>query len=274
MGYRDNEGSLIAIKPAKRVDVRGRELGAGTRPLICAPLIGKNVEIILSELTSVLSKQPDMIEWRADFFAGIAKTAEVDNATKQIRQTAGEIPVIFTIRSSREGGEPISLSEAEIVQVHSAVCRSKSVDIIDFELSNRKENLEDLRKISLANDIKMIMSYHNFEYTPSPAAIKAKIAAAEDLGADIAKVAVMSKSLQDVLTLLNSTLEAKNTGKIPLITMAMGGYGSLTRLVGGIFGSAVTFAVGENSSAPGQVPIEDLKTVLGILQKLIQADTI
>jgi 3-dehydroquinate dehydratase-1 len=34
-----------------------------------------------------------------------------------------------------------------------------------------------------------------------------------------------------------------------------------------VFGSSLSFAVGAASSAPGQVPIEDLNTVLGILQK-------
>ena len=49
--------------------------------------------------------------------------------------------------------------------------------------------------------------------------------------------------------------------------VSMGGYGSLTRLFGGAFGSAMSFAVGAAPSAPGQVPIEDLNTVLDILQK-------
>ncbi|WPC68961.1 type I 3-dehydroquinate dehydratase [Rhodoferax ferrireducens] len=54
---------------------------------------------------------------------------------------------------------------------------------------------------------------------------------------------------------------------MPLSCMSMGPYGSLTRLFGWTFGSALTFAVGASSSAPGQVPIEDLNTVLAILQK-------
>jgi 3-dehydroquinate dehydratase-1 len=49
--------------------------------------------------------------------------------------------------------------------------------------------------------------------------------------------------------------------------MSMGGYGALTRLVGGMFGSALSFAVGAAASAPGQVAIEDMDTVLEILQK-------
>ena len=47
----------------------------------------------------------------------------------------------------------------------------------------------------------------------------------------------------------------------------MGGYGSLTRLFGWAFGSAMSFAVGAAASAPGQVPIEDMNSVMAILQK-------
>jgi len=53
--------------------------------------------------------------------------------------------------------------------------------------------------------------------------------------------------------------------------MSMGGLGAVTRLFGGVFGSSVSFAVGQNSSAPGQVPIEDLNTVFKIISKSIGA---
>jgi 3-dehydroquinate dehydratase-1 len=77
----------------------------------------------------------------------------------------------------------------------------------------------------------------------------------------------MPKDLNDVLTLLTATLQASQTLSIPLISMSMGPLGSLTRLFGCAFGSALTFAVGASSSAPGQVPIEDLNTVLAIVQR-------
>jgi 3-dehydroquinate dehydratase-1 len=49
--------------------------------------------------------------------------------------------------------------------------------------------------------------------------------------------------------------------------MSMGGYGSVSRMVGIVFGSALTFAVGKSSSAPGQIPIEELRTVLATVRR-------
>ena len=51
------------------------------------------------------------------------------------------------------------------------------------------------------------------------------------------------------------------------IYMSMGPLGSVTRMVGGVFGSALSFAVGAGSSAPGQMPIADLNTVYDVIRR-------
>ena len=73
----------------------------------------------------------------------------------------------------------------------------------------------------------------------------------------------------DVLVLLQATLEASQRVGIPLITMSMGGVGAMTRLCGWLYGSALTFAVGKSSSAPGQIPIEDLRAALKTIQRAV-----
>ncbi|MFZ3102922.1 MAG: type I 3-dehydroquinate dehydratase [Desulfitobacteriaceae bacterium] len=257
----------MRIETTKLVEVKGKVIGGGKLPLICTPIIGKDQPTILAELTKVLTKEPDLLEWRVDFFEGIIDVQEVLDLAAKIREIAGDIPILFTIRSSKEGGQPIALAEEQVVDLYSAACRSKSVDLIDFELSNSTEQLLYLRKVADETATKLILSYHNFEYTPSPEIISFKFKQAEQLGADLVKVAVMPNNLEDVLTLLNLTLEAKKQLSIPVITISMGEYGALSRMFGWVFGSAVTFAVGEKSSAPGQVPIEDLKTVNSIISK-------
>jgi 3-dehydroquinate dehydratase-1 len=102
--------------------------------------------------------------------------------------------------------------------------------------------------------------------------LAAKFLTADQLGADVAKVAVMPRDFDDVLTLLTATRQASKKLRIPLISMSMGPLGAITRLVGGVFGSSLSFAVGAASSAPGQVPIEDLNAVLEILQKSMRSN--
>jgi 3-dehydroquinate dehydratase-1 len=251
------------------IRLHGQPVGGGTCPLICTPLVGKSPQAVLDELSIILPKQPDIIEWRVDFFEDIASTTLVLEVAGRIRKAAGAIPIIFTCRSAKEGGERVPLDDIGIVKLHAAVCASRLVDIIDYELSNPAEQVAQLRQASRDNDVSMILSYHNFQLTPEAAVLEAKFAEAERNGADIAKVAVMPRSPEDVLTLLGATWRASEAGGIPLIGLSMGGFGAVSRMAGGVFGSALTFAVGKSSSAPGQIPIEELRTVLEMVRRSV-----
>lgn len=252
--------------------MKGKVIGEGNQPLICTPLVGKDQGAILLELEYILEKNPDIIEWRADFFERIVDTNEVVAIANQIKENAGDIPIIFTIRSIREGGQPTPLSVNEVVDLIGEICRNTNVEYVDYELSNLPVNIKKLRRIASENNTKIIASFHDFNQTPNREILLQKFMDATKYGADVAKLAVMSKTLTDVLTLLDVTLEAKSMIDIPIITISMGEYGSLSRIIGGVFGSAVTFAVGQNSSAPGQLPIEDLQTALSIVQKSLGSE--
>jgi 3-dehydroquinate dehydratase-1 len=251
----------------KLIELNGQPIAGGKFPLICTPLLGRTLEQLMAELAVVLPKQPDVLEWRVDYFDAIGDSAAVIAAARAIKQAAGSLPVLFTRRSSLEGGEKIALNEDQVIAMYTAVCESKSIDLIDYEMANDAANINRVRMAAKANGIKLVLSSHNFSYTPGLETLSGKFLSAEQWGADVAKVAVMPRDLDDVLTLLTATREASKKLRIPLISMSMGPYGAMTRLFGWTFGSALTFAVGASSSAPGQVPIEDLHTALAILQK-------
>jgi 3-dehydroquinate dehydratase I len=254
---------------ARRIELPGKPLGSGRFPVVCAPLVGRTREALLTELASVVARQPDLLEWRVDFFEGIADTAEVVALAAQIRQAARGIPLLFTRRSMIEGGEKIALTEQQVVGLYRAICDGRHADIVDFEMGNDPAHVREVRDASQARGIKLILSFHDFVRTPPMDVLNDRFAEAERLDADIAKVAVMPRDMDDVLTLLAATLEASRRRGIPVVSMSMGGYGALTRLCGWAFGSAMTFAVGASSSAPGQMPIEDVEAGLAILRKAL-----
>lgn len=254
----------------KLIHLRGKPIGGGTLPLICTPLVGRTREDVMGELTAVLPKAPDLIEWRVDFFSGIGDFALVIETARALKAAAGDTPILFTRRNSTEGGEKVALSEPDVVRLYEAVCAARCVDLIDYEMSNGAADFARLRAASRANGLLLVGSYHNFRATPEAAVLTAKFAEAERLGADVGKVAVMPRTPQDVLTLLAATAAARDTVAIPLISMSMGPYGSLSRMIGWVYGSAVTFAVGKSSSAPGQVPIDELRPVLAAIRKAVQ----
>lgn len=251
----------------KAISLRGKPLGRGRFPAICAPLVGATRTALLAEAAAVAAKQPDLIEWRADFFQGIADRAAVVEAAGAVERAAAGIPVLFTCRWSREGGEKTALSQAEVVSLHRAVCDSGHVDLIDFEMGNDPHHVREVRELSRASAVQLILSFHDFERTPSVEELNRRFVQAEDLGADIAKVAVMPNDMNDVLTLLTATLHSSSKLGIPLVSLSMAGQGSITRFCGWAFGSAMSFAVGQSASAPGQMPIEELDSGLALLRK-------
>ena len=90
--------------------------------------------------------------------------------------------------------------------------------------------------------------------------------AIQDMNADIPKIAVMPQNKKDVLTLLAATEEmTTNYADRPIITMSMAGTGVISRLCGEVFGSSMTFGAAKKASVPGQMGVNDLNTVLGLL---------
>ena len=244
-----------------------RRLGGQRRPLICLPLTARTPGDILIELTELLLLAPDAVEWRADFFAALDDLPAVIATTRAIKQQAGDLPVIFTIRSAHEGGQPVSLTPDQLFDVLMTVCRETNVDFVDCELACSPDLIQQLQLTAHQHNIAVIGSFHDFQSTPPAETLLSTLRQAEIYGLDAAKIAVMPQSEADVLTLLQVTLRAKTELSIPLITMSMGPLGVSSRLLGGLFGSCLTFAAGRQASAPGQIPINELRTVLDILDK-------
>jgi 3-dehydroquinate dehydratase-1 len=222
---------------------------------------------LVTETERVAAKRPDLLEWRVDFFAAIADTAEVVAAAHAVRAAAAGIPILFTRRSRREGGQPIALDEALVLAMYEAVIEAGAVDMVDYELDSDPALLARVRERAHAKGLPLVLSFHDFQQTPPVAQLDARFALALSLGADVAKLAVMPQSMDDVHRLLGATLQASAALPIPVVSMAMGALGAVSRVCGGEFGSALTFAVGAAASAPGQMPIEDVQAALAVLRR-------
>ena len=202
------------MNPAKIIDIRGRRLG-GEMALICSPLVGRTCDRLLAEAANVVAKKPDVIEWRVDYFEAIGDTAAVLDAGRGLRTAAGDIPIIFTRRSIKEGGEPIPLDDEGVVRLYDGVGASGLVDFLDFEMGNEPEHLRRVRDGAREHNVRSIFSYHNFAYTPGQEFLIQRFLEAERLGADVAKVAVMPRDEMDVLTLLAATARADRNRESP-----------------------------------------------------------
>ena len=245
--------------------IRSIEFG-GAKPLFCVPLVATEVDSLLRQAKVARELAPDLVEWRADSFTD--QTAEAfPEAARRLRAEVGDIPVIFTLRIKSEGGARL-IDHALRSACIDAVLRSGHADIVDLELSNGREFLKPLIDTAHKHRVSVILSFHDFEKTGSSDDLLGTIRALVEAGADIAKIACMPRTSEDALRMLQATSAARAAfPNVPLCTMSMGKLGSITRTAGFMFGSDMAFAVGQEVSAPGQIPLADARAITEKLLK-------
>ena len=248
------------------VKVRNIEIGAGI-PKICVPIVGVTREEILAAAENIKSTKADVVEWRVDWYEDIFDFTKTEATMQALREVLGEMPILFTFRTSKEGGEKAIETEA-YVELNQNAAKTGLVDLVDVEAFTGDDAVKAVVDIAHENGVKVIASNHDFHKTPEKEEIVSRLRKMQDLGADIPKIAVMPQNKKDVLTLLAATEEmVSEYADRPIITMSMSGTGVISRLCGEVFGSALTFGAVGKVSAPGQMGIEDLTTVLGLLHK-------
>jgi 3-dehydroquinate dehydratase-1 len=216
--------------------------------MICVPIFEKNYESILEAAKNSINAGADLIELRIDAMDH-PNPDEVSNIIKDVNY-----PLIATNRMIEEGGS-FKGSEAERTDI--LLATAKHADIIDIELQTDEEYLNKIVKASKST----IISYHNFEKTPSVDVLLKVVNQERKLG-DIAKFAVMPRNISDTLIVLNVLSQVKKT-----IGISMGDLGRYTRVVAPLFGSPITFASIDTISAPGQL---DIHTTKNFLDKIVR----
>ena len=252
----------------KTVKVRNTVIGEGI-PKICVPIVGVTKEDILEEAKALKSLPVDVVEWRVDWFEHVFDTDRLLDALKALRAELGELPILVTFRTSKEGGEKAIDAQA-YAELNIRVAKSGLADLVDVEVFTGDEIVKRIIQEAHAAGVKVVASNHDFDKTPDKDDIVGRLRKMQDLDADIPKIAVMPRNKKDVLTLLAATEEmASEYADRPIITMSMAGTGVISRLCGEVFGSALTFGAAKKASAPGQMSVKDLNTVLTLLHNAL-----
>ena len=233
------------------------------RPAIIVPVIARSVQEVIERVRTVQHvRGVDAVEWRVDWLNTMTPAVfdQVFTALAQILR----LPLIITVRSGSEGGH-VNLSDADYAStVHQCiqVCSVDSSVPYVFDIEYARRDSQDLLFEARTRGLPVIASWHDFHSTPSVKQIMQTVERMAAAGADVAKVAVMPKTPDDVLSVLTASLQASQTVDIPVIILSMGRLGQVTRLYGGEFGSAATFATAGEISAPGQLSVGQVLSVL------------
>jgi len=245
------------------------QIGSGIfgegRTKICVPIVEVSQYEIWKKAQEIAGLPVDIVEWRGDFYEDILRTDRVLATLEGLKSRLSEKALLFTFRTSREGGN-CPLQEDYYYSLNREAAASGCADLIDMEVFlNEERTAGEIQKIHEVRG-RVIASSHDFLKTPSVEEMVGRLLYMEKLGADAAKLAVMPANRQDVLNLLQAAVTAEEVLRIPAVTMSMGSLGIISRLSGALTGSAMTFAAAGKLSAPGQIPVEQTADFLRLLE--------
>ncbi|HCT92226.1 MAG TPA: type I 3-dehydroquinate dehydratase [Lachnospiraceae bacterium] len=247
----------------KAIIVKGCVIGEGM-PKICVPVMGSTEDEIILQAGEAAAKGPDLVEWRADFFAGVKDRDSVHSVLDNVRNCLGDIPLLFTVRTRKEGGA-LAVPEDVYDEILTEAAGYGRVDMVDVEVMHDINHAARLIETLHKSGATVIGSNHHFHETPDTTEMRKILSDIEQAGADILKLAVMPDTAEDVLRLLMVTEEYRRQTERPLITMSMGRLGAISRLTGELVGSAVTFGSVAEASAPGQIDMSEMRKILTVL---------
>jgi 3-dehydroquinate dehydratase-1 len=217
---------------------------------LCAAIVAKDSDSMLESAVQALEKGADLVEFRLDHLVRID-----DTLTDRLKAFSDRC--VVTIRKKSQGGAFTGPEEERLRWLK----KFSSINplYLDIELDAAKAN-PDVTRVLLKNCKNVIFSFHEFDSTPELETLAEKYKDATGLGG-IAKIVTMAKSQQDNITsmLLYNGVGNKGT----LIAFTMGELGVLTRLLCLYAGSPISYvSLGNNASAPGQVPLEIMKRLM------------
>ena len=163
------------------VKVRNIVIGEGM-PKICVPIVGITKEAILNEAKAITKLPADVVEWRIDWFENVFDFAALEDVLKDLRAVLGDMPILMTFRTSKEGGEK-AIEDEVYADINIRAAQTGYVDLVDVEVFTGDEIVKKIIDGAHAAGVKVVASNHDFFKTPDKDDIVGRLRKMQDLGA-------------------------------------------------------------------------------------------
>jgi 3-dehydroquinate dehydratase type I len=214
------------------------------RPSLCA-------SITTTDIKAIKAVEPlvDLFEVRIDIIG--------DGWTEVAKKL--DKPWIACNRLVEEGGKWQGNEARRIEKLLQAMELGAKIVDVEYNAKNVDNIISFIKKRATC-----LLSFHDFEKTPSLEILKHTVQMELKAGADICKVVTFAQSFEDNLTVLQLITEFP--GK-RIVAFAMGPQGMASRLLAPVAGAYFTYGAVEKGkeSAPGQIPVVDMLSLYNIL---------
>ena len=223
-------------------------------PKVIIPLKPKSLAEV-KKLIYRAEKSADILEIWLDGVADLnpEKVAAIVKLSKK--------PLILNLKNAKEKGSFRGNSLARF----QLLTKSKAA-YVDLPLSFGAKLIQRFRQENPKT--KLILSFHDFQKTPSLSVLRKLSKQAIKAKADVVKLVGFAKNFSDNLPILQISHELA-TAKKDFITIAMGEKGEITRVITPLLGGLGMFALldNKNKTATGQIPARRLQQLWQNLDK-------
>jgi 3-dehydroquinate dehydratase type I len=224
--------------------------------MICIPIVAKDQRTALAHMERGFPLA-DILELRIDQIRNL-------NLKGLLRRKRGK--VLVTNRRKDEGGGFFGTERERVELLKEAV--ALGADYVDIEVRTEEALIKEL-SAKIGNHhgrAKWIISHHDFSGTPSEGSLRRRLDECNRTGGDIVKIVTYANTVEDNLRVLGLIPYARRRG-LEIISFCMGEMGRISRIMAPLLGSWITYVSWEKEveSAPGQLTVEEIRQVFGIL---------
>ena len=224
--------NLKFLKPAKKKKSK--------RPDICLSLSCGNIYDAASEIAE-FGEFCQIIEWCADRMENAEsytkETFLID--AEQIKKLCNKKKLIIDYKGNEIMTNKIMRWAMDVA------------DIIDIDAGNPE--LERLIREARRKKVETLISHHVYDRMPAREEIAEQYLKMESKGGDILKIACAASTEVDTYAILEGAASySQLRAAKPIVAIAMGEEGQVSRICAGDFGSVISWACGNMPTAPGQ----------------------
>lgn len=221
---------------------------------ICVSIPPQTTAEALNLIEKAENQHADLIEVRLDYLKEYEHLRDIAQCAKT--------PLIATNKTTKCQGR-FSGSEAQRQKTLLDAVKH-GFEYVDVEVSTPK--LKSVVKSYRELGAKSIVSFHNYNETPSLAQLRRILAREAASEADVYKIVTTARLVGDNLTVLDFVSRACSKD-VKLVCFCMGELGKPSRLLAPVFGAFFTYASLESGreTANGQLTIQEIRTAYGVL---------
>ncbi len=230
--------------------------------LVCLTLTCKDDMDYINTLKQIKKKSFDILELRLDYYQFFLNKQRVITLLSYIRKKNLK-PILLTFRSLNEGGLH-HIDDNDYKDIYLEVMSYHLCDMIDLEIKKDKIMNYELIDYAHQQGIKVLMSYHNMESMDKMSVLKDYAEQMEVLGADVIKLVCNPRCKKDVTDMICLCMQLSSTLSCYVVCISLSKLGKVTRIIGAMIDSCMTYVTLNQSNSLGQINIDDIYKYLEV----------